>query len=69
MQVTGKKLNIDVVLESTGIFNDGKKAVAHLNAGAKGYKSFRNWDYGVFQRRYIDRVLLTRNVSCCRTVA
>lgn len=29
------KHNIDIVLESTGIFNDGKKAQAHINAGAK----------------------------------
>lgn len=29
------KLNVDVVLESTGVFVDGKKARAHLNAGAK----------------------------------
>ncbi len=30
-----KELNIDVVLESTGVFTDGKKAQVHLNAGAK----------------------------------
>jgi len=29
------KLNVDVVLECTGIFTDGKKASAHLTAGAK----------------------------------
>lgn len=29
------KHKIDVVLESTGIFNDGKKAQAHIKAGAK----------------------------------
>ena len=29
------KHKIDIVLESTGIFNDGKKAQAHINAGAK----------------------------------
>nr|WP_202112430.1 MULTISPECIES: type I glyceraldehyde-3-phosphate dehydrogenase [unclassified Gilliamella] len=29
------KHQVDVVLESTGVFNDGKKAQAHLNAGAK----------------------------------
>ncbi|MEZ9717281.1 type I glyceraldehyde-3-phosphate dehydrogenase [Vibrio cyclitrophicus] len=28
-------LKVDVVLESTGVFNDGKKANAHLKAGAK----------------------------------
>lgn len=29
------KLNVDVVLESTGVFVNGEKARAHLNAGAK----------------------------------
>ena len=29
------KHKIDIVLESTGIFNDGKKAQAHIKAGAK----------------------------------
>ncbi len=27
--------NVDVVIESTGVFNDGKKAAAHLKGGAK----------------------------------
>lgn len=30
-----KALNVDVVLESTGVFTDGKKAQLHLDAGAK----------------------------------
>ncbi|WP_313891607.1 glyceraldehyde-3-phosphate dehydrogenase [Psychrobacillus sp.] len=30
-----KELNIDIVIESTGKFNDGEKAAAHLQAGAK----------------------------------
>lgn len=30
-----KELNVDVVLESTGVFNDGLKASAHIKAGAK----------------------------------
>lgn len=30
-----KELNIDIVVESTGVFTDGQKAVAHINAGAK----------------------------------
>ena len=30
-----KELNVDIVIESTGKFNDGEKAVAHINAGAK----------------------------------
>lgn len=30
-----KKLNVDIVIESTGKFNDGAKAAAHLEAGAK----------------------------------
>ena len=30
-----KELNVDIVIESTGIFNDGEKAVAHIEAGAK----------------------------------
>ncbi len=30
-----KDLNIDVVIESTGVFTDGTKASAHLQAGAK----------------------------------
>ncbi len=30
-----KDLNIDVVIESTGVFTDGTKAAAHLQAGAK----------------------------------
>lgn len=30
-----KALNVDVVLESTGVFTDGKKAQVHLEAGAK----------------------------------
>ncbi len=30
-----EKLNIDVVVESTGFFTDGSKAKAHLDAGAK----------------------------------
>lgn len=29
------KLGIDIVVESTGLFTDGKKAKAHLDAGAK----------------------------------
>ncbi|MFQ0997126.1 type I glyceraldehyde-3-phosphate dehydrogenase [Gilliamella sp. CG25] len=29
------KHKIDIVLESTGVFNDGKKAQAHIKAGAK----------------------------------
>ncbi|EJS2612062.1 type I glyceraldehyde-3-phosphate dehydrogenase [Vibrio alginolyticus] len=29
------ELDVDVVLESTGVFNDGNKANAHLKAGAK----------------------------------
>lgn len=29
------KLGVDVVVESTGVFNDAKKACAHLTAGAK----------------------------------
>lgn len=30
-----KELNVDIVIESTGKFNDGDKASAHLTAGAK----------------------------------
>ena len=30
-----KELNVDIVIESTGKFNDGEKAVAHIKAGAK----------------------------------
>lgn len=30
-----KELNVDIVIESTGKFNDGEKATAHLEAGAK----------------------------------
>ncbi|MDP8011221.1 MAG: type I glyceraldehyde-3-phosphate dehydrogenase [Thermoplasmata archaeon] len=30
-----KDLNIDIVVESTGVFTDGQKAIAHINAGAK----------------------------------
>ena len=30
-----KELNVDIVIESTGKFNDGEKAAAHLTAGAK----------------------------------
>ena len=30
-----KELNVDIVIESTGKFNDGEKASAHLKAGAK----------------------------------
>ena len=30
-----KELNVDIVIESTGKFNDGLKAAAHLEAGAK----------------------------------
>ncbi|WP_269928105.1 type I glyceraldehyde-3-phosphate dehydrogenase [Kocuria massiliensis] len=30
-----KELNVDIVLESTGLFTDGTKAKAHLDAGAK----------------------------------
>ncbi|WP_391116350.1 glyceraldehyde-3-phosphate dehydrogenase [Psychrobacillus sp. L3] len=30
-----RKLNVDIVIESTGKFNDGEKAVAHIEAGAK----------------------------------
>lgn len=30
-----KDLNVDIVLESTGLFTDGTKAKAHLDAGAK----------------------------------
>lgn len=30
-----KELNVDIVIESTGKFNDGQKAAAHIKAGAK----------------------------------
>ncbi|TQR19823.1 glyceraldehyde-3-phosphate dehydrogenase [Psychrobacillus vulpis] len=30
-----KELNVDIVIESTGQFNDGEKAALHLTAGAK----------------------------------
>ncbi len=30
-----KDLNVDIVIEATGKFNDGEKAAAHLKAGAK----------------------------------
>lgn len=30
-----RNLNVDIVIESTGKFNDGEKAAAHLEAGAK----------------------------------
>ncbi|MEK3980957.1 glyceraldehyde-3-phosphate dehydrogenase [Psychrobacillus sp. FSL K6-2836] len=30
-----KELNVDIVIESTGKFNDGEKATAHIEAGAK----------------------------------
>src|SRR3989344_9086625 len=30
-----KKLGVDIVVESTGLFTDGEKAKAHLAAGAK----------------------------------
>lgn len=30
-----KDLNVDIVIESTGQFNDGEKASLHLKAGAK----------------------------------
>ena len=32
-----KELDIDIVIEATGKFNHGDKAVAHINAGAKKY--------------------------------
>jgi glyceraldehyde 3-phosphate dehydrogenase len=34
-QLPWGSLDVDVVLESTGVFNDGNKASAHLSAGAK----------------------------------
>ena len=33
------EMDIDVVIEATGKFNHGDKAVAHINAGAKRYYS------------------------------
>jgi len=30
-----KDLGVDIVVESTGVFTDGLKAIAHINAGAK----------------------------------
>ena len=30
-------LNIDIVIEATGKFNHGDKAVGHIRAGAKKY--------------------------------
>lgn len=30
-----KDLNVDIVVESTGLFTDKEKAIAHINAGAK----------------------------------
>lgn len=36
-----KDLNIDIVIEATGKFNHGDKAVGHIHAGAK--KSITNW--------------------------
>ena len=35
MECPWKKLKIDIVVESTGAFRDGKEAVKHLKAGAK----------------------------------
>ena len=32
-----KDLNIDIVIEATGKFNHGDKAVGHIHAGAKKY--------------------------------
>ena len=34
-EIPWKKHNVDIVLECTGIFTEGSKAEAHLNAGAK----------------------------------
>ena len=34
-QLPWKKLGVDIVIESTGVFNDGDQVRAHLNAGAK----------------------------------
>ena len=34
-QLPWKKLGVDIVVESTGLFTDGKKAKVHLGAGAK----------------------------------
>ena len=32
-----KDLDIDIVIEATGKFNHGDKAIGHINAGAKKY--------------------------------
>ncbi len=34
-QLPWKKLGVDIVVESTGVFTDGEQVRAHLNAGAK----------------------------------
>lgn len=34
-EIPWKDLGVDVVIESTGVFTDKEKAVAHINAGAK----------------------------------
>ncbi|MBN1857550.1 MAG: type I glyceraldehyde-3-phosphate dehydrogenase [Dehalococcoidia bacterium] len=34
-QIPWGKLGVDIVLESTGLFTDGKKAAAHIQGGAK----------------------------------
>ncbi len=35
LQTPWKKLGVDIVIESTGVFTDGTKVRSHLEAGAK----------------------------------
>ena len=64
-------LGVDIVLESTGIFNDGAKAKGHLTAGAKKVifsATAKNEDLtvvlGVNEDKYDGSQTLISNASC-----
>lgn len=65
-----KKLDIDVVVESTGIFTDAKKARPHFDAGAKRVvitapaKGVDTVLVGVNDDRFLKASPLTCNASC-----
>jgi len=71
-KIPWKKYNVDVVIESTGVFHDRKSASAHLEAGAKKVvvsaqakepKEIKTFIIGVNEDKYRGELVID-NASC-----